>query len=302
MPKPPTTIRPTTDSTEGITTTEYAGQPSTKSSFTDIATPPTTRSTTKAITTTEYATQPSTKPSTSTKSSTTDITKLTLPTTNPVTTETKQFTTTTASTSKPSTASSTERYFSTQKPSTTEFQTTTEKKISTLALPTTKAETTTKEATTERPTTTKAPITTLATTVLPSSSPAPTTTMATTPTTQEPRPGPSVCSKADSKDVLFIIDGTANYQQYWVIKKNEWNQVKQFVKELALELKSADNFRIGVMQYGGRRKPEMKVDLWERTDTTDLMYRIDNMRQFGRTKRMTGEALAMATNKVLKFN
>ena len=80
--------------------------------------------------------------------------------------------------------------------------------------------------------------------------------------------------------------------------KNEWNQIKQFIKEVVLEL-NTDSSRIGVMQYGGRREPKMEIDLWERTGTADLMYRIDNMRQIGRTRRMTGEALAMATNKVM---
>ena len=45
----------------------------------------------------------------------------------------------------------------------------------------------------------------------------------------------------------------------------------------------------------------MEVDLWESADTADLMYRIDNMRQFGRTKRMTGEALAIGLWQLISF-
>jgi hypothetical protein len=82
-----------------------------------------------------------------------------------------------------------------------------------------------------------------------------------------------------------------------VTRKNEWNHIKQFMKEVVSELDS-DNFRIGVMQYGGRREPRMEVDLWERTGTADLMYRIDNMRQISGAERMIGESMAIATSKV----
>jgi hypothetical protein len=140
------------------------------------------------------------------------------------------------------------------------------------------------------------PTTKLPTTVSPSSM-TPTMTVVTATTTQEPRPGPSVCSHSGAKDILFIIDGTVNYRQYWVTRKKEWKQTKHFIKEVVSEL-NGDNFRVGVMQYGGRREPRMEVDLWEGTSTADLMYQIDNIRPIGGVERITGKSLAIASNKV----
>lgn len=59
-----------------------------------------------------------------------------------------------------------------------------------------------------------------------------------------------------------------------------------------------DRFRIGIMQYGGYGKPKMEVELWEGTDATNLKRQIDAMRQVGGVKRMIGESLAVAGNKV----
>ncbi|CAB4020613.1 Hypothetical predicted protein [Paramuricea clavata] len=259
-----------------------------------LPTPSTTiRPTTEYITTTEYTTQ------SSTMSSTTDITASTAPPTNPVTTQTDQFTTTTSSTNKPTSVAkttSTEKYSSTQESSTTESRTTTtDEKKSTIALPTTEVETTTAERTTEFPTNTRR-----TTTEMPSST-TPTMTVVTTLITQKPRPSPSTCSQNNAKDILFIIDGTVNYRHHWVTRKKEWKQIKHFVKEVVSEL-NGDNSRVGVMQYGGRRKPKMEVDLSARTSTADLIYRIGNIRQIGGVKRMTGKSLAIARNKFYKLN
>lgn len=224
--------------------------------------------TVKNITTAKYTTQPSK----TTTSSTTGITKIssTVSTKNEVTTKTDQITTTTVKTNKPTTIAKTRstelEYASTQQASTAETRTT--------------AGITTEE---RKPTT--------ATTVLPSSK-TPTTTVVTT-----HRPGPSVCSKSDAKDILFVIDGTVNYRQYLKIRRKEWNQIKDFVKGIVSEVND-DNNRIGIMQYGGRMKPRMEVDFWERTDTTNLITQIDDIKQIGGRERKTGEALVPAGNKV----
>lgn len=80
-------------------------------------------------------------------------------------------------------------------------------------------------------------------------------------------------------------------------RSKEWRQTKHFIKEVLSEF-DGDNFRVGMMQYGGRRKPRIEVDLWENVGIADLMFHIDNMRQIGGTERMTGKALAFAGNKV----
>lgn len=228
--------------------------------------------TTKNITTAKHTT----RPSTTTTLSTTHITETSSTTsTNGVLTKTDQFVTSTSKISKPTTpttmitkTSGTEQYSSTheptQEPSITESQSTA-------------------RVTTKKPTT--------VTTVLP-----PSTTPATTTVTTH-RPGPSVCSKGDAKDVLFIIDGTINYSQYLKIRRKEWNQIKDFVKEIVSELND-DNNRIGIMQYGGRRGPRMEVDFQERADTSDLITKIHNIRQIGGMERKTGESLVIAGNKV----
>ena len=227
--------------------------------------------TTKNITTTKYTT----RPSTTTTLSTTHISEISSTTsTNEVATKTDQFVTTTATISKPTIiakTSGTEQYSSTHEP--------------TQEPSTAGSQTTARVTTEERKTTT-------VTTVLPSS-----TTPATTPVATH-RPGPSVCSKSDAKDVLFIIDGTVNYGQYLKIRKKEWNQIKDFIKEIVSELNHDDNNRIGIMQYGGKRGPRMEVDFWERTDTSNLITKIHNIRQIGGRERKTGESLVIAGNKV----
>ena len=275
-----------------------------------MPTPPSTaRPTTEFIKTMEYSTQSSS--TTSTKSSTTDIPTSKFPSRNPVTTERNEYSTI-STTIQPTTTVITEtttkeKYYSTQEPTTFQQQTTnedvtTKQRITTTMLPTTNVETsTTERTTTEQPTTT--PLTTTTevstteeiTTTLPSTTAS--TTVATLPTTKNPRPGPSVCSKSHSKDILFIIDGTYNYGRHRQTRKREWNQVKHFVKEIVSELND-DKFRIGIMIYGGRREPRVEVDLWVGDNTAHVLSKIDNIRQVRGRERNTGESLTIAAAKV----
>ena len=232
-----------------------------------------TLSTVKNITTTsKYTIQPS-KTTTSSTTGSTEISS-TVSTKNEVTTKTDQITTTTVKISKPTTIAQTRS---------------TELEYTSTHVPTQQASTAESRTTAGITTEERKPRT--ATTVLPSSK-TPRTTVVTT-----HRPGPSVCSKSDAKDILFVIDGTVNYRQYLKIRRKEWNQIKDFVKGIVSEVND-DNNRIGIMQYGGRMKPRMEVDFWERTDTTNLITQIDDIKQISGRERKTGEALVTAGNKV----
>ena len=109
---------------------------------------------------------------------------------------------------------------------------------------------------------------------------------------------PNICSRSSPKDILFILDGTRNYQKYWWETRKEWEKVKAFVKDLALDLNNGKN-RIAVMQYGGLISPRMAIEF---SAQYDIVNRIGRISLLGGRQRMTHKALALASNKVSEFH
>ena len=87
------------------------------------------------------------------------------------------------------------------------------------------------------------------------------------------------------------------YQEHWMERNKHSRRIKNFIKQIVLELKN-DKFKIGVMQFGGKREPTMDINFSDSADKDEFSFYVDSLRQRHGWQRYTGKALAAASQKV----
>lgn len=121
-------------------------------------------------------------------------------------------------------------------------------------------------------------------------------------TTREPQftttPAPLLgCAGSVGKDILFLVDGTANFRQSYDEAAKDFKRVKGFIKTAIRDLRD-DRFRVGVMQYSGSNTATMEIDFMSPLEMKEIKIRLGTIVQQRGYDRYTAEALARANNKV----
>ena len=110
-----------------------------------------------------------------------------------------------------------------------------------------------------------------------------TTTATEVSTTSEPLG----CSASEGKDVLFVVDGTVNFQQSYDLSQKYFKKVKGFIKSVIRDIDD-DRFRVGVMQYTDRGTAKMEIDFMNPKKYKEIKIRLGTIVQQRGYKRFTG--------------
>ena len=107
---------------------------------------------------------------------------------------------------------------------------------------------------------------------------------------------PQGCAASIGKDILFVIDGTVNFQQSYDESQKDFRRIKKFIKTVVRDL-SDERFNVGVMQYTNKRAAKMEIDFMSVKHHKEIRVRVGTIIQDGGDKRFTGDALVKANNK-----
>ena len=106
----------------------------------------------------------------------------------------------------------------------------------------------------------------------------------------------TVCSSSKPKDVLFMVDGSINYQEHWMGRTKQFSEIKSFLKQVISELYE-HKFKVGVMKLGGKHGLTLEINFLDGINIP--ISWLDYMSQRGDSDRRIGEALGTASSKVL---
>ena len=112
---------------------------------------------------------------------------------------------------------------------------------------------------------------------------------------------PQGCAASIGKDILFLIDGTVNFQQSYDESQKDFRRIKKFIKTVVRDL-SDERFNVGVMQYANKGAAKMEIDFMSVKDLKEFKVRVGTIIQDGGYKRYTGDALVKANNKVCIYD
>ncbi|CAB3978244.1 Hypothetical predicted protein [Paramuricea clavata] len=124
-------------------------------------------------------------------------------------------------------------------------------------------------------------------------------------TTQPQEPSttlaPVGCSGSVGKDILFVVDGTVNFQQSYDQSRKDFKRIRGFMRATIRDLDN-DKFRVGVMQYTGKGTARMEIDFMSSRQLKEIKIRLGTIVQQRGYKRFTGDALVKANSKFYELD